>query len=114
VLLLTKDAYFLCEHEGRANPNARQGYVTINAVPILVHGDPVGRTVHLCPNFNPPMGQKPCTVTKKVLKGYSTFIRISGRPICLSSVEGKTEGTPAGQVRYFVQRSGQDFIRASA
>jgi hypothetical protein len=114
VLVLTKDAYFLCDHDGRAEPAARQSYVLINATPVLVHGDPVGRTIHGCTNFNPPLGLKPCGTTLKVLNGYSTFIRISGRPICLSTVEGMTDGTPPGAVRYSVHRSGQDWIQAAA
>ena len=112
MLVLTKDAYFLCDHDGRANPNARQPYVLIGAAPVLVHGDPVGRTIGGCTNFNPALGIKPCGKTLKVLQGYSTFIRISGRPICLSAVEGLTDGTPVG-VRYSVHRSGQDWIGAS-
>ena len=111
MLVLTKNAYFLCEHGGRANPNAQQSYVTIDGVPMLVHGDPVGRTISACPNFNPPAGMKPCTTTLKVQKGYSSFIRISGRPVCLSGVEGLTDGTPSGVVRYAVHRSGQGWVR---
>jgi hypothetical protein len=111
MLLLTKQAYFLCEHGGRADPEARQSYVRIDDTPILVHGDPVGRTIGSCPNFNPPAGIKPCKKTLKVDKGYSGFMRISGRPICLSGVEGFTDGTPPGVVRYAVHRSGQNWVR---
>lgn len=111
VLLLTRDAYFLCEHDGRADPKARQSYVRIDGAPVLVHGDPVGRPIAMCPNYNPPAGMKPCTTTLKVLQGYSSFIRISGRPVCLSGVEGLTDGTPPGVVRYRVQRSGQGWVR---
>jgi hypothetical protein len=110
MLVLTRDAYFLCEHEGRADPKARQSFVCIEDVPVLVHGDPVGRTIHKCKNYNPPAGIKPCVTTLKVDKGYSAFMRISGRPICLSSVEGLTDGTPPGQVHYSVHRSGQDWV----
>lgn len=111
MLLLTKEAYFLCEHRGRANPGARQSYVRIDEAPVLVMGDPVGRTIQSCPNFNPPAGIKACQKTLKVDKGHSSFIRISGRPVCLSAVEGFTDGTPAGVVRYSVHRSGQDWVR---
>lgn len=111
MLLLTKNAYFLCEHGGRANPEARQGYVLIDGAPILVKGDPVGRTISRCPNYNPPAGIKACQKTRKVAQGHSAFIRISGRPICLSGVEGLTDGTPSGVVRYTVHRSGQNWVR---
>ena len=111
MLLLTLDAYFLCDHSGRADPKARQSYVTIDGLPVLVHGDPVGRPISNCPNFSPVTGIKPCTRTLKVQKGYSSFIRISGRPVCLSGVEGLTDGTPAGVARYRVHRSGQGWVR---
>jgi hypothetical protein len=111
MLVLTKDAYFLCEHEGRADPEARQSFVRIDDVPVLVYGDPVGRTIRNCKNYNPPAGIKPCVTTLKVDKGYSAFVRISGQPICLSSVEGLTDGTPPAQVHYSVHRSGQDWVR---
>jgi len=111
--VLTKKAYFLCEHKGRANPGAQQSYVRIDESPILVHGDPVGRKIKNCPNFNPPAGIKPCVTTLKVDKGYSRFIRISGQRICLSAVEGLTDGTPSGVVRYSVHRSGQNWVRGA-
>jgi hypothetical protein len=111
MLVLTKDAYFLCEHGGRADPEAQQSFVRIDGVPVLVHGDPVGRTIHNCPHFDPPAGIKPCVTTLEVDKGYSAMMRISGRPICLSAVEGLTDGTPPGVVRYTVHRSGQNWVR---
>jgi hypothetical protein len=77
---------------------------------VLVYGDPVGRTIHNCTNYNPPAGIKPCGTTLKVDKGYSAFMRISGQPICLSSIEGLTDGTPPGEVRYSVHRSGQHWV----
>ena len=112
MLVLTKRAYFLCDHGGRADPNAQQSFVRINNSPVLVHGDPVGRRIDNCVNFNPVAGIKPCITTLKVDKGYSGFIRISGRPICLSGVEGLTDGMPAGAVKYSVHKSGQNWVRA--
>lgn len=111
MLVLTEDAYFLCDHGGRADPGARQSYVRIDDTPVLVHGDPVGRTIKSCMNFNPAAGMKACSKTLKVDQGYSGFIRISGRPICLSAVEGLTDGMPAGQVNYAVHKSGQIWVR---
>jgi hypothetical protein len=111
MLVLTKDAFFLCDHRGRANPEATQKLVFIDDVPVLVFGNPVGRTIRKCPNYNPPAGIKPCTVTYAVDKGYSGMMRIAGEVVCLSGVEGYTDGMPSGQVRYNVQKSGQNWVR---
>lgn len=111
MLVLTKEAYFLCPHGGRSNPAARQGFVRIDDSPVLVRGDPVGRKISDCPNIIPPSGIKPCTQTLRVLKGHSAFMSIEGRPICISSVEGFTNGTPPGAHLYKVHRSGQTWVR---
>jgi len=111
MLLLTKNGYFFCDHDARADPKARQSFVRIDKSPVLVHGDPVGRTIKGCTNYNPPAGIKGCMKTLKVDKGYSGLIRIAGRPVCLSAVEGFTDGTPPGVARYSVQRSGQNWVR---
>lgn len=113
MLLLTLNAYFLCGHGGRANPAARQSFVFIDGAPVLVFGDPVGRSISACPHSIAPAGILPCKTTLKVTQGYSGFIRIAGNPVCLSSVEGLTDGMPLGQVKYRVQHSGQDWIRGA-
>jgi hypothetical protein len=41
--------------------------------------------------------------TLKVRKGYSDWIRIDGKRVCLDSVIGLTDGTPPGAVDYFVR-----------
>lgn len=112
MLVLTKDAYFLCPHGGRADPVARQDFVRIDNAPILVRGDPVGRKIDGCTNIVPPAGIKACQRTLVVDKGHSSFIMIEERPICISSVEGFTDGTPPGTHRYKVHRSGQNWVRA--
>ncbi len=112
MLVLTKKAYFLCPHGGRSNPRARQGFVFVDNSPMLVRGDPVGRKISGCTNIIPPSGIKPCITTLKVLSGHSAFISIKDRPICISSVEGFTDGTPPGTHRYKVHKSGQNWVRA--
>jgi hypothetical protein len=46
--------------------------------------------------------------------GYSTFIRISGSPVCLDTVWGLTDGTPPGIVKYQVASPGQQFVSGAA
>ena len=113
MLLLTLKAYFDCGHGGRAHPKARQSFVFIDDSPLLVFGDPVARSIANCKNSITPAGITPCKFTLKVRQGYSSFIRIAGRPLCLSAVEGLTDGMPLGQVKYRVQHSGQDWVRGA-
>jgi hypothetical protein len=45
-----------------------------------------------------------------VQRGYSEFVRIDGRPVCLESVTGFTDGTPPGVVKYKVNAPGQSLV----
>jgi hypothetical protein len=82
--------------------------VTVQGRPVLVRADPEGRPIAGCPNIGPTI--KPCTTTLAVQKGYSDFIRIDGRPVCLDSVTGLTDGTPPGVVKYKVNVPGQTWV----
>jgi hypothetical protein len=53
---------------------------------------------------------KPCTATLVAEAGYSSFVRISGRRVCLDSVTGLTDGTPPGVVKYLVRDPGQHLV----
>jgi hypothetical protein len=109
--ILTKDAKLVCRHEhGKVNVSASQGFVTINGRSILRDSDPVGKTISGCPNVGATI--KPCTATLKVIKGYSGFIRIEGKKICLDTITGITDGTPPGMVEYIVRNPGQVLVRA--
>ena len=110
MLVLTKNSYFLCDHGGRADPAARQSLVRIDNVRVLVTGDPVGRNIATCTHFVPAAGIKPCKTTLAVDQGYSPLVRIDGSRICLSSVEGYTDGMPLSQVKYKVHRTNQDWV----
>jgi hypothetical protein len=79
---------------------------------IQIQPDPEGRTIGGCPNYGPTI--KPCTTTLPVRGGYSTFIRISGSPVCLDTVWGLTDGTPPGIVKYQVASPGQQFVSGAA
>ncbi len=106
---LTEDARMVCSHEsGHVEIVATQSLVTINGRRVLVAKDPEGRSIQRCP-YRSPGGQKPCLLTLNVVEGYSTLIRIDGRPVCLDTVRGKTDGAP-GSFDYAVRRPGQDSI----
>ena len=106
---LTEGAVLVCAHEaGIVQNEPSQSWATINKKRILVEPDPVGRKIVGCPNVGPAI--KPCAVTLVVKEGYSSFIRIGGRRVCLDTVTGLTDGTPPGTVRYKVRSAGQEFV----
>ncbi len=115
--LLTDKARLVCQHKtGALVIFATQTLVRIAGSYVLVggliKGDPEFQPILGCPNFG--LTIKPCTMSLKVKTGYSSFIFINGRPACLDSVSGLTDGTPPGIVNYEVARPGQDFVRAQA
>lgn len=108
--MLTEDADLRCAHDiGKVGIIAGQGWVRVNARRLLVERDPEGRPIAGCPNAGPAI--KPCTATLPVETGYSGFIRIDGRRVCLDTVTGLTDGTPPGTVKYDVRASGQHLVR---
>ena len=110
--LLTQDALLQCEHAGVVGIVPGQAFVFIMRRLVLVDDDPESRPIVGCPNTAP--GIKPCLVTLKVNEGYSVFLRISRRRVCLDSVQGLTDGTPPDTVKYRVERPGQRFVSAGA
>lgn len=107
--LLTEDADLRCAHDlGKVAIVASQDWVRINGRRVLVRKDPEGRGIAGCPNYGPTI--KPCTTTLAVQTGYSAFIHIDGKPVCLNSLTGLTDGTPPGSVKYDVRDSGQDLV----
>ncbi|XXF77101.1 hypothetical protein P2318_29210 [Myxococcaceae bacterium GXIMD 01537] len=111
--LLTLDALVVCAHElGKVGLIASQKWVTISGRPVLVRADPENRPIAGCPNIGPTI--KPCTHTLAVQKGYSEFIRIDGKPVCLDSLTGFTDGTPPGVVKYKVNAPGQTLVGGAA
>ena len=110
---LTEDAKVVCTHQlGDVRNVPSQSLVTVDGRKVLVRSDPEGRSISLCPNINVTM--KPCTRTLVVQVGYSTFIRVDGRSVCLDSVSGLTNGTPPGIVRYVVRDAGQGLVAAGS
>ena len=109
---LTVRAVLQCDHDGKVTLQNRQSWVRVQAQPLLVDDDPEGRAIVACPNFGPLI--KPCVTTLAVRAGYSTFVRIGKRSVCLDSIEGFTDGTPPGIVTYTVRQAGQSLIRMLA
>jgi hypothetical protein len=113
MLLLTLDAVLPCDHvTGIVSLIATQAWVTVAGRPVLLHPDPEGRTIVGCPNYGATI--KPCVVTLPVQSGYSGFVNVDGRRVCLDAVEGLTDGTPPGMVKYKVRSAGQPFVGADA
>ncbi len=111
--LLTEDAKLICKHvNGRVHIRATQNLVTIEQRRVLVDDDPEKRPISGCPNIGPTI--KPCQLTLKVKRGYSSWISIEGRSICLDTVTGLTDGTPPGTVDYVVSNPGQWLVTEAA
>jgi hypothetical protein len=107
---LTQDAILVCQHNlGRVSVAAGQDWVTIGGRQVLVENDPEGRPITGCPNIGATI--KPCLLTLKVQSGYSDWIRVDGRRVCLDSITGYTDGTPPGVVKYQVVASGQTLVQ---
>jgi len=106
--ILVMEAILRCGHDGKVENVPSQEWVRVKGSPVLVDNDPQGRDISMCPNVG--INIKPCNKTLPVAKGYSTFIRIGGKAVCLDSVEGFTDGTPPGGVKYNVRRPGQTLV----
>ena len=106
--VLTEDAGLFCKHgPGKVSIVATQQLVTVKGRRVLVEPDPVGRRISGCPSVVP---FKPCLTTLAVKKGYSEFIRVENRRLCLDTITGFTDGTPPGIVTYVVRFAGQEFV----
>lgn len=111
--LLTSAAVLVCDHvSGIVGLAPTQEWVRAAGVPLLVRDNPEHRPITGCPNYGATI--KPCVTTLAVQKGYSGFIRIGRREVCLDSVTGLTDGTPPGIVKYTVRAPGQPFVGASS
>jgi hypothetical protein len=113
MLLLTEDAILTCQHVmGKVQIFPSQSFCTIGGRRVLVATDPESKSIAGCPNVNPAIGLRPCVTTLAVKQGYSDFVRIGGHRVCLRDVEGLTDGTPPGLVKYTVQTPGQALVNA--
>ena len=107
--VITEDARLVCAHPpGHVQNQPSQRLVTVDGRRVLVETDPEGRRIDNCPNSAPP--SIPCTLTLVVRQGYSQWIRVDGRRVCLDTVTGFTNGTPPGAVPYTVADPGQRLV----
>jgi len=112
MLWLTQDAVAVCKHEnGRVHIFATQDLVSVAGRKVLVEKDPESRPITGCPNVGAAI--KPCLTTLAVTDGYSEFLTIEGRRVCLDTITGLTDGTPPGVVKYRICSPGQDFVEQS-
>lgn len=109
---LIEDATLICDHGGRIKVEVGQHWVRIGRRRVMVATDPQGRDIDVCPNVNPVIGLRPCLKTLAVKQGYSNFVRIGGRAVCLDSIRGLTDGSPPGVVDYKVVDPAQSLVRA--
>jgi hypothetical protein len=110
--MITEDAKLVCAHElGKVVNQPTQTLVRIDGRRVLVENNPEGRDIQACPNFG--LTIKPCQKTLRVQTGYSDFIRIDGKRICLDTVKGLTDGTPPGTIIYKVNDPGQTLVGGS-
>jgi len=107
---VTAKAVIKCAHDGTVQNMPSQKWVTVERVEVLVENDPEGGDITACPNYGPTI--KPCVKTLKVAKGYSTRVRIDGKPVVLSTLDGLTDGTPPGSVHYTCRDPAQKFVEA--
>lgn len=110
--VLVKEAILRCGHDGKVENVPSQEWVRVKGSPVLVATDPQGREITMCPHIS--INIKPCRKTLPVIRGYSAFIRIGGHAVCLDTVEGFTDGTPPGAVKYTVRRPGQTLVGAGS
>ena len=109
MLLLTEDAVLTCKHElGIVGIVGTQSLLTIEGRKVLVDSDPEARPIVGCPNVGATI--KPCLLTLKAQAGYSDWIRVDGRRVCLDVITGLTDGTPPGVVKYQVRAPGQSLV----
>jgi hypothetical protein len=110
---LTEDATLICDHGGRVSIAATQDYVRIAKRRVLVQPNPENRGIAGCPNSNPLVGILSCRTTLEVRQGYSEFVKIGGKPVCLDSVLGYTDGSPPRIANYKVVDPAQIFVEAT-
>jgi hypothetical protein len=109
---LTEGAKLICDHGGHVSIAATQAFVRIEKKRILVQPNPENRGIADCPNSNPIIGILPCRHTLEVREGYSVLVRIGGKPVCLESVLGYTDGSPPRVTNYKVVDPAQVFVGA--
>ncbi len=111
--ILTELALVTCDHSTGVVANVpSQNVVSICGGRVLVGNDPAGKAIAGCTNVSTTI--KPCTSTLNVEQGKSTFVTINGKPVCMNTVVGGTDGTPPSVTKYRVKFPGQILVEIQA
>lgn len=103
---ITEAAFITCDHAtGVVAHSSSQSLVRITGSLVLVGQDPANNSINGCMNMGPTI--RPCKNTLAVEQGRSSFVYIRGKPICLDTVVGGTDGTPPSATKYRVRSAGQ-------
>lgn len=106
---LNEAALVTCDHAtGVVANRSSQPFVRIVGRPVLVGNDPANKGIGGCSNLAATI--KPCTRTLGVEAGKSTFVFVRGKPICLETVVGGTDGTPPSITKYRVRFPGHTLV----
>lgn len=107
---LTENGALHCLHPGAGRVAVAQGshFVRINGARVHVEPNTLGRGIGGC-KHPASTNSKPCSSTLTVNGGYSHFIRIAGKAVCLASIGGVTDSVPPSTYR--VSYPGQALVR---
>ena len=108
---LTEDGSVHCLHGGTGKVDVAAGspFVRVNGAPVHIENNPLGRSVSGC-GVPHSTTSKPCERTLTVDGGYSQFITIEGKAICLETITGTTDSVPP--ITYKVSHAGQQMVRS--
>ena len=106
---ITERALITCDHAtGVVAHKSSQSLARISGSWILVGNDPANKSIGGCINAGPTI--KPCARTMAVEQGKSSFVYVRGKPVCLDTVVGGTDGTPPSATKYRVRSPGQGLV----
>lgn len=110
---LTELAVLACDHAtGIVAIQSSQPFVRIQGSRVLVGNDPANKGIGGCSNLAATI--KPCTRTLSVEQGKSASVYVRGKPVCLDTVTGGTDGTPPSATKYGVKFPGQTLVHVDA
>lgn len=111
--VLTEASVMLCAHKtGKVTRLASQFFAHVEGSRILVAGDPAFKPISGCSNVGATI--KPCTATLVQTAGSSQLLFVGGKPACLDTVRGTTDGTPPGIVEFDVAQPGHALVEVAS
>lgn len=106
---LTQLGLVTCDHAtGVVTLQSSQSFVRVAGGLVLVGNNPSNQPIAGCSNLAPTI--KPCTRTINVEDGKSSLVYIGGKPVCMDTIVGGTDGTPPSATKYRVRFAGQVFV----